>query len=154
MGYRQNLTAILVVIGIGVGGLTGCGQAAAESGDKAVLRGEASKVEAIPGSAVKKVSLSPQASQRLGVALGAVSIQPVNGVRSLVVPYSAVIYDAAGGAFVYTTAEPNVFVRAPVTVTDVADDLAAVSTAPPVGTPVVTVGASELLGAETGVGDE
>jgi hypothetical protein len=134
--------------------LSGCASAEAENGEEANLNGEMAKVEAIAGSELSTVSLSPEATGHLGITTGAVSVQPVNGRPHLAVPYSAVIYDATGKAWVYTVKQPNVFVRAPVTVVDVAGDNAAVDGGPPVGAKVVTVGVSELFGAETGVGDE
>jgi hypothetical protein len=111
-----------------------------------------SKVEPIAGTALNRVLLTPEAAGRLGIETGAVSLQAVT--KETVVPYSAVIYDASGASFVYTVPQPNTFVRSPVTVTDVSGDVAAITTVLPTGTPVVTVGVSELLGTETGVGDE
>jgi hypothetical protein len=43
-------------------------------------------------------------------------------------------------------------VRAEVTVVEIADDKASLSAGPPPGTAVVTVGAAELFGVETGLG--
>ena len=151
MGFRRNVTAILVVAGIGAG-LTGCAEAEAAGGEEASLNGNVAKVEVIEGSPLSKVSLSPEATERLGITTGVVTRQAVTG--RTVVPYGAVIYDADGAAFVYTVPQPSTFVRSPVTVTDVGGDLAAIDTTLPIGTQVVTVGVSELLGTETGVGDE
>lgn len=151
MSFRKNVTAILLVAGMGVG-LSGCAQAEAAGGEEASLNGNVAKVEVIEGSPLSKVSLSPQAADRLGIETGVVSRQAVT--NRTVLPYSAVIYDANGAPFVYTAPQPNTFVRSPITVTDVGGDLAVVDTTLPVGTQVVTVGVSELLGTETGVGDE
>jgi hypothetical protein len=100
-----------------------------------------------------------------------------NGQRK-VVPYSAIVYDTKGGAWVYTSPEPLVYVRHPVTVsffdveetklttndiyatTSIEDFLiayggrgrAVLLEGPPLGTQIVTVGAMELFGAETGIG--
>ncbi len=153
MRIRRPVTAVLLLAAVGVG-VAGCAEADATPAQQAALNGEVAKVEPIQGTELKKVSLSPEAAQRLGVTTGVVSTELIDRVPHAIVPYSAVIYDAKGAAFVYTTPKPNVFVRSPVTVTDVHDDLAVVAGAPPVGTSVVTVGVSELLGTETGVGDE
>ncbi|MBA2324192.1 MAG: hypothetical protein H0V92_09360 [Pseudonocardiales bacterium] len=153
MRIRRHVTAIMLVTGVGIGA-AGCAQADATPPDQASLNGEVARVEPIQGSELHKVSLAPTAAQRLGVTTGAVSTELIDRVPHAIVPYSAVIYDAKGTAFIYTTPAPNVFVRVPVTVTDVHDDLAVVDGAPPVGTPVVTVGVSELMGTETGVGDQ
>jgi hypothetical protein len=151
MGIRRNMTAVLLVVGIGAG-LSACAQAEAASGEEASLNGNVAKVEAIEGSALKKVLLSPEAVRHLGIDTGVVSIQAIT--NRTVVPYGAVIYDANGAPFVFTVPQPNTFVRSPVTVTDVGGDLAAVDTILPVGTQVVTVGAAELMGTEFEVGDE
>ena len=151
MGFRRSLTAVVLAAGIGAG-LSGCAQAEAAGAEEASLNGNVAKVEAIEGSPLSRVSLSPDAADRLGIETGAVSRQVIT--NKTVVPYSAVIYDANGAPFVYTVPQPNTFVRSPVTVTDVGGDLATIDTTLPVGTQVVTVGVSELLGTETGVGDE
>jgi hypothetical protein len=68
-----------------------------------------------------------------------------------VVPYAAVLYGVHGETWVYSNAEPLAFVRQPITVDYIEGDLAILSEGPPVGTAVVTVGAAELFGTETGV---
>jgi hypothetical protein len=68
-----------------------------------------------------------------------------------VVPYAALLYGVNGETWVYTNPEPLVFVRQPIVVDHIEDDLAILSEGPEVGTAVVTVGAAELFGAETGV---
>jgi hypothetical protein len=68
-----------------------------------------------------------------------------------VVPYAAVLYGVNGETWVYTNPEPLVFVRQPIVIDYVEDDLAVLSEGPEAGTEIVTVGAAELFGAETGV---
>jgi hypothetical protein len=75
-----------------------------------------------------------------------------NGMPRKVVPYSAVLYDLHGETWVYTSPEPLVFVRHPVRIDYIEGELAILSEGPPSGTDVVTVGAGELFGAETGIG--
>ena len=67
------------------------------------------------------------------------------------VPFSAVLYDAHGHAFTYTSPKHLVFVRAPIRVASIAGGVATLRSGPPPGTAVVTVGAPELLGTEYGV---
>jgi hypothetical protein len=69
-----------------------------------------------------------------------------------VVPYAAVIYGVHGETWVYTNPEPLVFIREPITIDYIEGDLAVLSEGPPAGTAVVTVGGSELFGAESGIG--
>ena len=154
MGHVRHLRALVVALSAGVAvlGAGGCAQAGAEPDDAATLEGEISKVEpaAKPGG-LPQVKLAPQAVERLGVQVG--QVLPQQGGHS-VVPYGAVIYAPDGGAFVYTVAGPQTYVRAPVNVVSVLANQAVVDGAPPVGTQVVAIGAAELFGAETGVGDE
>jgi hypothetical protein len=71
-----------------------------------------------------------------------------SGSKRLVVPYSAVIYDEHGKAWVFTNPTPLTFVRAEIVVEDVEGDLAVLSKGPPPGTKIVSVGGMLLLGAE------
>jgi hypothetical protein len=68
-----------------------------------------------------------------------------------VVPYAAVLYGVNGETWVYTNPKPLVFVRSPITVDYIEGDLAVLSEGPEIGTAVVTLGAAELFGTETGV---
>lgn len=68
--------------------------------------------------------------------------------RQKVVPYSAVYYDASGAAWVYVNAKPLTYERQRIAVERVVGDRAVLSDGPPIGTPVVTVGAALLYGAE------
>jgi hypothetical protein len=91
------------------------------------------------------VTLTAQAAKRLGVETAAVRRR---GARRSVVPYDAVLYSADGATFTYTSPKPRVYVRAPITVVRIDDDTAVLSSGPPVGTEVVTVGSQELYGSE------
>lgn len=71
-----------------------------------------------------------------------------SGKPRKVVPYSAVYYDGKGDAWVYVNTKPLAFERERVSVERVVGDLAVLSDGPSVGTPVVTVGAALLFGAE------
>jgi hypothetical protein len=64
------------------------------------------------------------------------------------VPYGAVHYDAKGAPWVYVNVSPLAFERQRITVERIVGELAVLSAGPPTGTPVVTVGASLLYGAE------
>lgn len=70
-----------------------------------------------------------------------------------VVPFAAVLYQPSGEASLYVNTAPLLYERQAVTVDYVIGDLAVLSSGPPPGTPVVTVGAPELSGIEFGVGE-
>jgi len=68
--------------------------------------------------------------------------------KQKIVPYGAVYYDAKGAAWAYVNPKPLTFERERIGVDRVIGDVAVLSEGPPVGTPVVTVGAALLYGAE------
>jgi len=74
-----------------------------------------------------------------------------SGTWRIIIPYSAVIYDVNGDAWVYTNPEPLVFIRQSVSIDYIEGDLAFLTEGSSAGTNVVTVGGAELYGAETGV---
>jgi len=73
------------------------------------------------------------------------------GTARKIIPYAAVIYDPQGATWVYTNPEPLVFVRQPIVVDYIKGESAILLEGPSAGTVVVTVGAAELFGTETGV---
>ncbi len=74
------------------------------------------------------------------------------GSSHKLIPYSAVLYDVKGAAWVYINTEPLVYKRQPISVDYIQGQMAYLSEGPSAGTLVVTRGAAELYGAETGVG--
>ncbi|RWH31022.1 hypothetical protein [Mesorhizobium sp.] len=73
---------------------------------------------------------------------------PESGSMAKIVPYSSVVYDEHGDSWLYSNPEPLVFVRQKVAVERVLGDIAVLSDGPARGTPVVSVGAVELMGVE------
>lgn len=71
---------------------------------------------------------------------------------SLVVPASAVVRDAQGGAWIYEAQGSQVFARRRVDVTRIAGDEALLAAGPKIGMPVVRTGVAELWGFELGGG--
>ncbi len=143
-GQIGRTLAILVVAAT----LAACGQAPAADAPKV----EAVTVEAIPGSELERLTLSGPAAKRLGVQTAAVADGPAGRAGRTSVPYSAIVYDKDGATWAYTNPEALVFVRHEVTVDVIDEDSAVLTEGPDVGTLVVTVGAAELWGIETGVG--
>jgi len=72
--------------------------------------------------------------------------------KTRVVPWSAIVYDVDGGAWVYEAKAPHVFVRRRVQVRRVDGELAVLASGPAPGTKVVSQGAAELFGTELGNG--
>ena len=109
----------------------------------------AAHVESISGSSLKRVVLTKKAAERLDIKTGAVT---ADSAGALSTPYASVLYDVKGNTWVYTNPEPLVYVRHAITVMSVKGPSALLKTGPAAGTAVVVVGASELYGAESGVG--
>lgn len=80
----------------------------------------------------------------------AVSLRLTGDDKSLTVPWSAVVQDIHGGTWVYERTKPRTFERRRVLVRRVVSDTAELSVGLAEGTVVVTAGAEELFGAETG----
>lgn len=74
------------------------------------------------------------------------------GEKRKIIPYAAVMYDAKGNTWVYTSPEPLVFIRQPIQIETIVGDEVLLVDGPPTGTAVVTVGVAELYGTEFGVG--
>lgn len=126
------------------------------SGEEAGGEPDTATVEPIEGTDVARVTLSPDAARRLDIQTAPVRpfLEGDGGKQRAVIPYAAVLYDPNGDTWTYTSPEPLVFIRYPIRVAQIDGSEAVLSSGPPLGTEVVTVGASELLGAEYGVGEE
>jgi len=109
-----------------------------------------SKVEPIEGSDFSRVILTEKAVERIDVQTTSVQTKEMSS-EHLAVPYSAVLYGLEGETWVYTNPEPLVYIRVPIVVDYIDGDWVALLEGPEEGTQVVTVGASLLYGAETGV---
>jgi hypothetical protein len=139
---------------------------------------EPADVQSISGSDLNRVVITEEASRSLGIQTGLVIAGPRAAVSAgpsatpkkripakptsvsivapamTIVPTTAIVYDPVGACWVYTSPKARTFVRAQIVIDHASGAAAYLSSGPPVGTVVVTTGASELLGAEYGVGGE
>jgi hypothetical protein len=93
--------------------------------------------------------------QRLGIQTQPVTAAaPGTAGATEVIPYPAIVYDTDGSSWAYVALTPDTYVRRPITVTVIRGDVALLSTGPPVGARVVTVGTAELLGTEYDISGE
>jgi hypothetical protein len=113
---------------------------------------EPAYVEPIEGSSISRIVLSEQAAERIRVATTPVADDASSGAPHKVIPYAAVIYSPNGETWAYTSPEPRVFVREAIGIDRIEGDKVILTEGPAAGTEVVTVGAAELLGAESGLG--
>jgi hypothetical protein len=145
---RSTSRLILALLLLGSLALTACGRAPGTPAESA----EPAKVEAIPGTNLKRIVLTADAAKRLGIRTAVVkSWREHDGGRGLEVPHASVFYAAEGASFIYTNPEPLVYIRRRVVIDDVIRGHAYLTKGPKPGTSVVTDGAGELLGVETGV---
>lgn len=112
-------------------------------------RAEPATVEPIEGTDLLRVTLTVRAAERLDIQTA--SVEAAADAKHTIIPYAAVFYTANGDTWTYTSPEPLTFVRAPIVIEHIDGDLAFLSDGPPSGTAVVTRGAAELFGTETGV---
>jgi hypothetical protein len=140
--------AVLAIVA--AASMTGCAKTMVSASAKV----EPFKLEPIKGTELNRLTLEAKAVERIALKTEKVGTLFRFGGESQrsTVPYGALVYDAKGATFVYTSPKPLVFVRHPVTVDYVEGDLTVLKDGPPSGTLVVTDGGSELTGIEFGVG--
>jgi hypothetical protein len=112
---------------------------------------EPAEVEPIEGTDLSRIVLEAEAAERLGIETVPVRAMEGNETQQ-VIPYAAVHYDPKGETWAYTSPTHLTYVRESIRVDYIEGGEAVLSDGPPSGTEVVTVGVSELYGAETGVG--
>jgi len=141
----------LSVAGLVIGAaaiLAGCATAAPAEAPPALIK-------PVAGSQIPQLQLTERAVQRLGVVTQPVRQTATAGHAAReIIPYSAVVYDTDGSTWTYVNTAARTYERKPITVTEIDGDVAQLSAGPPAGTPVVTVGAAELLGTEYNISGE
>jgi hypothetical protein len=140
MHGRRWVTGLLIIAGLLSSACAAVGEDEGTLHDPATL-------EPIAGSDVSRVTLTEEAAVRLDI-----EVDPVLSAGSATtIPYAAVFYTATGETWTYTNPEPLTFVRVPIVVDHIRGDHVFLSDGPPSGMDVVTQGAAELYGTETGV---
>jgi hypothetical protein len=147
-------------VAVGCAFLNGCGPTSTNPTEKS----QVSQVLPITGTNSSRVVLTPQAAARLGIKTDLVRKAPTAaggaGAQNVILPTAAIVYESDGSVWVYATLPSTgadattgslAFVRQPVVVLRIEGDVAVLQSGPPAGTSVVTVGAAELLGTESGV---
>jgi hypothetical protein len=143
---RNRFTATVALMLV-VASMAACGQEAVEADME-----EPAIVEEIDGTDLHRITLTAKAATRLDIQTAPIQEATVDGQSMLAMPYGALLWDAEGAAWAYTSLEELVFVRAAVSLDHIDGDRAILLDGPAPGTSVVMVGAAELWGAENGVG--
>ena len=108
---------------------------------------EPAKLRPVGKGDLKRVTFTAEGARRIGLRTALVRR---SGGRA-VVPYSALLYDGTGAAFVYTSPAARTFLRRNVVVDRIEGERVLLSDGPPTGTAVVTVGAAQVYGAEADI---
>jgi hypothetical protein len=141
---RRNIPWIVVAVIVLPVLLSACGGGSAED-----AAAPPATVVQVKGTDVNRITLTREAAQRIGLHTAAVQAE---GTRT-VIPYAAVLYAPTGEAWTYVNEKPLTFVRHRIVIADIDGNRAILSSGPPPGTKVATVGVAELFGTETDVGE-
>ncbi len=139
---RGRLRAVrsgLVLVAAGAS-LSACGAPPAETAGY----DEPASLEPIKGTDVQRVRFSAEGARQVGLRTD--TVRDEDGKKTI--PFAAVLYDAEGNTFAYTSPDRLTYVREAIEVDRVDDSFAVLSDGPPAGTEVVTVGAAEVYGTE------
>jgi hypothetical protein len=142
---RWSIVALLIFAALLLAACSGQALAGYEKIEPAV-------VEPIDGTEINRLTLTEKAVERLAIQTDTVRQEQVNGEQRMVIPYGAVLYDMNGGTWAYTNPEPRIYIREAITVEFIDGDNVVLADGPGLGTSIVTVGAAELYGTDTGVG--
>ena len=133
-------------------GASGCSEAGASN--EPPTTDTAVTVESAGEDEPARLTVSERGQERLGLRtepVRAISGQP--GVTEAV-SYAAVVYDADGKSWAYSSPSPRTYIRVPLEINSITGKTVLLKSGPPVGTQVVVVGAPELVGAEAGISGE
>ncbi|MBV9465872.1 MAG: hypothetical protein JO206_09350 [Solirubrobacterales bacterium] len=141
---KRSLFALLL---LAAGGLAACGTSAQRPIPPSAL------LEQAPGTYAGRIVLSAVGAERIGVQTTAVQRAGLGAGAgaTAVIPYSAIVYSPDGSTFAFTNPAPLVFTEVPIDVDHIDGGTAYLTKGPRVGARVVTVGAEELFGVQTGV---
>jgi hypothetical protein len=138
--WLKTVGVVAVVLALPLA-VTACG------GSGSTSSAEPATVEQVPGTThAYRVTLSVEAAKRLRVET---AVATTDAGRT-VIPFSAVLYAPSGTTCTYVNTKPRTFVREAILVDHIQGDRAVLSNGPAAGTRVVTVGAVELSGVESG----
>ncbi len=131
----------VVVVLLAAFGVGGCGSV------KTAPTPPSSRLVRVPGSPAGKIILSATGAQRIGLQTEPAGVN----AKSVTVPDSAVIYAPSGQTYVFSNPARLTYTEVPITVGHISGNVVYLTQGPAPGTRVVTVGAEELYGVQTGV---
>jgi hypothetical protein len=143
---RRRLRAACagLVLIAGIVTLSACGGGSTGYDYETASHHDPAELEPIKGTDVQRVIIDAEGVERAGIQTAPIR----QDGQVTVLPHSAVIYDAEGHTYTYTSPEPRTYVRQKIVIDDVVGDSVMLSDGPPAGTEVVTVGAAMVYGSE------
>jgi hypothetical protein len=145
--------AVALALALGGTGLAGCGSSTPPE------IAASARVEQVPGSPAGRIVLTAAGAERIGLKTARVRRAGAKGgagraAPATVIPFSAIVSAPNGRTYAFRTLAPLVYGEVRVRVDHVTGGAAYLSEGPPAGTHVVSVGAEELFGVQTGVLDQ
>jgi hypothetical protein len=138
---RTILPALVLVVPLFA---SACGGGTADERGSSPL-----SITRLEGTNTDVLQVTPKAAERLDIQTASVR-RDGDGADWRRIPYAAVLYDPDGVTWTYTSPRSRVFIRENIVIDRVAGGTAILTKGPPVGSAVVTVGATELWGAAYG----
>ncbi|HJY44267.1 MAG TPA: hypothetical protein VJ301_06565 [Propionibacteriaceae bacterium] len=132
--------AFLGIVVAAIASMAGCGEIESVTAEPY----EPAHLESTGPEQPKRVILTEEAVHRIELQTTKVRLED----GDLEVEHAALVYDQKGKPWVFTVVGPRTYVRAPVEIKEIDDELMILASGPPPGTEVVTVGAIELWGTE------
>jgi hypothetical protein len=139
MHDRIRLLAVAAALAVAV---TGCGTSHHSSIPPAA------RLEHAPGGRATRIVVSASGAQRIGLRTRRAGRA---AGPTVAIPYSAVIYDPSGRTYAFVAVAPLTFTEVRVKVDRIDGSTAYLREGPHAGSQVVSTGAAELYGVQTGV---
>jgi hypothetical protein len=139
---RLRLATAAIAIGAVI---AGCGSSA----EPTIV--PSSKLVPARGNPAGKIILTAQGAQHLGLQTAAVRTGATSGAATAVIPFASVVYAPSGQTYAFVREGPLTFTEVPITIDHIDGDSVYLLKGPHAGSRVVTVGAEELFGVQTGV---
>lgn len=142
VNVRRSLAASSVIAGLL---LSACGSS------PQTATTPAGRVLSLPGSKTGEVVLTRTGAERIGVRTAVVRAATTPGGSNAIIPYSALVYAPDGSTYAFMSRSALIFTEVAVDVDHIDGSDVYLLKGPKPGSRVVTVGAEELLGVQTGV---
>jgi hypothetical protein len=109
------------------------------------------RIETVEGTDRAQVIMTAEATERLDIRTATVRDGKRADQSYTLIPHASVFYGPSGEVWTYTSPDPLTFERTLIEVDRIDGDVAFLTKGPPSGAQVVTRGAAQLFGIETGV---